>query len=200
MPPQVNFTQDMILDTAFEIVRKKGLEALSARTISQKLHCSTRPIYTAFQSMKALETLVIEKAREYAIQYMLQEEGSELFLAIGLQYFRFAQEEKELFKILYMSKKEGLASENFQDSIFGPLLERMKQDPHLQAFDDEQLQTILFKMQVFTHGLATLACTGALTSSEEFIRDCLYQMGQSVIAWEYYKDKVEWENHLHECK
>jgi AcrR family transcriptional regulator len=195
MPPQINFTKDMILETAFEIVRKKGLGALSARTISQELHCSTRPIYTAFQSMKELERLVVEKAREYAIQYMLQEEGSEPFLTIGLQYFRFAQEEKELFKLLYLSKERSLAPENFQDSIFGPLLERMKQDSHLKSLDDDQLQTVLFKMQVFTHGLATLACTGAFTSSEEFIRDCLYQMGQSVIAWEYYKDKVTWENH-----
>lgn len=191
MPPQINFSKEQILNEAFEIVRQEGLSALSARRIAQRLKCSTHPIYRAFQSMKELEGAVIRKIKEYAVQYVLQrDESDEPFLSIGLQYFRFAQEEKELFKLMYMSTNRELEPERLGESPFFPLVDRMKEDSHLKDLDETQLKRILFNMRIFTHGLATLVCTGALNSSEEFIRDCLYQMGGTIIGWEHYRKRV----------
>ena len=109
MPPQVSFTRERILQLAFEIVRKEGNEALSARKIAQYLHCSTRPVYTAFQSMKALQEAVVQHAREYALRYFLQdsEKTDSPFIHLGLRYFRFSQEEKELFNLLYIKGEYG---------------------------------------------------------------------------------------------
>lgn len=191
MPPQINFSKEQILNEAFEIVRKEGLGALSARRIAQKLKCSTHPIYRAFQSMKKLEEAVIQKAKEYVVQYMLQGEVSAMpFLDMGVWYFRFALEEKELFKLLYLSEKIESELENLGEPSFLPLIERMKQDIHLKGLDETPLKRILFNMRIFTHGLATLAYTGVLDSSEEFVRDCLFQMGRTVIVWEHYRKKV----------
>jgi AcrR family transcriptional regulator len=75
MPPQVSFPKNVILNEAFEIVRQEGLQALTARKIAQNLKSSTQPIYRAFQSMKDLETAVIDKAKAYAVNYLLEGGG-----------------------------------------------------------------------------------------------------------------------------
>ena len=156
MPPPINFSKDKILSEAFEIVRKKGLRALTARKIAQKLQCSTQPIYSAFQSMKELEAAVIEQAKRYARDYLLQEgESEEPFLNIGLRYFRFAQEEKELFELLYLS---GRIMGDFvnRGAPLEMFLTRMKEDPHLQKLSDASLTRIGTNMWIYTHGLISL--------------------------------------------
>lgn len=41
MPPRAKITKEMIVDAAFEVARESGAEHINARTISQKLGCST---------------------------------------------------------------------------------------------------------------------------------------------------------------
>lgn len=187
MPPKVNFSREEILNEAFEIVRKEGLQALSARKIAKNLHSSPQPIYREFDSMKQLEEEVIARAGEYAVAYFLQnEEGEEPFLQIGLRYVRFALEERELFQLLYMTEhgKDCFAEVN---PPFDGLLERMKQDQHLKDLDETVLKRILQHISIFTHGLSTLIYAGALSPSEEFIRESLNHMGSALIGWEQYR-------------
>lgn len=197
MPPQVNFSRETIVSEAFEIVRKQGLQGLSARSMARRLKSSTQPIYREFESMQQLEQTVLKKVKEYAVEYMLQgEETEEPFLNIGLRYVQFAREEKELFKLLYMSENSG---ESFQ-AITGPfhqLLERMKTDQHLQGLDEASLPGILQKMAIFTHGLTTLVWANSIPYSEERIRALLHEMGRVVIEWEYHHQQKTQEN---ECK
>lgn len=37
--------QEVIIEAAFELVRKEGFEVLSARNIAKQIGCSTQPIY-----------------------------------------------------------------------------------------------------------------------------------------------------------
>ena len=39
MPTKIKISKDMILDAAFEIVRKDGMEKLSNRELANKLKC-----------------------------------------------------------------------------------------------------------------------------------------------------------------
>ena len=39
MPTKIRISKDMILDAAFEIVRKDGIEKLSNRELANKLKC-----------------------------------------------------------------------------------------------------------------------------------------------------------------
>jgi AcrR family transcriptional regulator len=141
MPPKVSFSRERILQQAFEIVRSDGLDVLSAREIGHRLQCSTRPVYTAFQSMNALQEAVIQKAREYALGYFLQdsEETDSPFLSLGLRYFRLSQEERELFKLLYLEGRIGITFEKMGE-YFSPLLDRMKKDPRLHGLSEACLK------------------------------------------------------------
>jgi len=194
MPPKVNFTKERILQQSFEIVRKEGLGTLSARKIALNLHCSTRPIYTAFRSMKELQEAVIQEAREYAMTYLLQkhEDAYSPFLNLGLRYFRFGQEEKKLFELLYLEGKMGITFEKM-GYPFIPLLDRMKQDPRLQGLSEASLKRIGVNMWIYTHGLVSLSYSAPPQNAEEFVCDYLQQMGKALIEWEHGQNK---EDHI----
>jgi AcrR family transcriptional regulator len=189
MPPKVSFTREKILREAFEIVREDGLDALSAREIAQRLHCSTRPVYTAFRSMKALEEAVMVKAREYASSYFLQDTDTDSpFLCLGLRYFRFSQEEKELFKLLYLDRRMGITFEKMGE-YFSPLLDRMKKDPRLHGVSEAGLKRMGMDSWIYTHGLVALVCAAPPQNAEELIRTYLSRMGKILIMWEQSHDK-----------
>ena len=58
MPPKVKFSREEILSAAYELVRKNGKDALSARSLASALGVSTAPIFTAFESIDALTDAV----------------------------------------------------------------------------------------------------------------------------------------------
>ena len=187
MPPQINFTKDAILQEAFEIVRKEGQQALTARRIAQRLNCSTQPIYSAFTSMKELTEAVRQKAVEFGEQYLLQEELQAYpFLSIGLRYVRFAREERELFKMAYLSGNAMTKIENAVPS-FERFIERMRQEPVMRDLDDARLLRMLQAMQIFTHGLVMLLLTSedeTAQAFDEFAKQAMVQMGRAMIEWE----------------
>jgi AcrR family transcriptional regulator len=185
MPPRVSFGRERILDCAFAIVRAHGLDALSARRIANELQCSTRPVYGAFASMATLGDAVIHKAREFALEFFLDEEKEteSPFLRLGLQYYRFSREEPELFKMLYM---EGRMGGSFLDpgQHFAPLLERMKDDPRLAGLSQERLKRLGVNTWVYTHGLIALVHAFQPTDAEQIVRACLSDVGRILLEWE----------------
>ena len=51
MPPKAKISKEMILDTVLDITRQAGFDAVNARSIADKLQCSTRPIFTCYKNM-----------------------------------------------------------------------------------------------------------------------------------------------------
>ena len=184
MPPKIKFTPETILEQAFEVVRQEGLEALSARRIGHELNCSTQPVYNSFASMPELQDAAIEKAREYALAYLSQDtDATAPFLSFGLRYFQFAQEEKPLFKLLFLDGEFGVSLENLGQP-FRSLLAELKEDPNLQGLSEESLKRIGTNMWVYLHGLTTLTYKSSQETATQFVREQLLQMGKTLIEWE----------------
>lgn len=55
MPPKAKITKEMILNTVLDITREAGFESVNARSISGRLQCSTRPIFTCYENMDELK-------------------------------------------------------------------------------------------------------------------------------------------------
>ncbi len=51
MPAKPKISKEMIVDAAFEIARKEGMENINARTVSEKLSCSTQPVMYHFATI-----------------------------------------------------------------------------------------------------------------------------------------------------
>lgn len=108
MPPKVKFQKEEIINAAVKITRKKGIDALTARELASELGVSTRPIFTYFDTMEQLKGEVYDFAKELYREYI--ERGLKApipNLGVGQQYLRFAKEEPELYKLLYLTKPDG---------------------------------------------------------------------------------------------
>ena len=61
MPAKAKVTKEMIIDAAFEIAKEMGAENITARTVSQKLCCSTQPVLYHLKRLKMSELQHIKK-------------------------------------------------------------------------------------------------------------------------------------------
>ncbi|GAK53810.1 putative transcriptional regulator, TetR family [Candidatus Moduliflexus flocculans] len=202
MPPQINFSKEIVLNEAFELVRQEGFQAMTARRIAQRLNCSTQPIYSAFASMKELEDAVLEKATNHIVQYLLQEEQTPYpFLNIGLRYLQFAREEKELFKLLYLSGKGELIPQEVEPFI-AKFTQRMKQETYLQGLEEVRFTRMFMSMWIFTHGLIMLSFTQTdedAAATAAFAKQQLLHMGRTVIEWEFLDQQRRVDSRLNDC-
>ena len=54
MAPKNKFTKEEMTGAALRIVRAKGIDGLTAKTLADELGTSTQPVFTAFGSMESV--------------------------------------------------------------------------------------------------------------------------------------------------
>jgi AcrR family transcriptional regulator len=161
MAPKVKITKEEILSAAVELVRTGGEQSLNARNIASALHCSTQPIFSNFATMEELRYAVLVQAdalyRDY-IQREIKSGKYPAYKASGMAYIRFAKEEKELFKLLYMRNRDGEAF-----SVGAEVDSEMEALVQTQTGLSET-EAKLFHLEVwaYVHGIATMFATGFL--------------------------------------
>lgn len=180
MPRDVLFTKDEITAAAFQVFVCEGLEAISARRIASRLKCSTAPVYTVFGSMDELKNRLIEKSLQLLLGYTQREYTPYIFLNIGVGMLEFAKDYRLVYRALFF---EGNEHRHILADYSVRNLAQMKKDPTLRIFSVEQLQTILEKMTVYTHGLAALICADMYEQATlEFFIDNLRDVGGDIIG------------------
>ncbi len=170
MPTKIKITKDKILDAAFEIVQKKGIDKLSNRELAKKLNCSIRPIYYQFKSVLELNEELYNKIEKYFYKFLLDNMNDiPLYKQVGINYIKFAQKEKNLFKYLFMAETN-LSTKEFitKDSDYKELEKIIKICTNL-----EDVTSFHTKMWIFTHGMATLLATNTIKINEEEINKLL---------------------------
>ena len=105
MPAKAKVTKEMIVDAAFSIARQAGAENINARTVSERLHCSTQPVMYHFATIEELKRTVYARADVYHSEYLMnmKKPPRGAALGIGMNYIRFAIEEPHLFRFLFQS-------------------------------------------------------------------------------------------------
>lgn len=168
MPPKVKITKEDIISAAIEIVRTSGAEAINARNIAAALECSTQPVFSNFASMDELRLAVVERADVLCSQYMEREVASgkyPVYKANGMAYIRFAKEEKELFRLLYMrDRSKEIVSEDTE--MMHHMEQMINENTGLEG-DDAKLFHL--EMWAYVHGIATMQATGFQDLEWEFI-------------------------------
>lgn len=171
MPPKVKVTKEDIINAAVEIVRRDGAQAINARTVAAALECSTQPVFSNFATMEQLRLAVVARADEMCQAYMRREEESgkyPAYKANGMAYIRFAKEEKELFKLLYMRDREG---EPIPESDVNRRMETIVH--HNTGLDDPQTKLFHLEMWAYVHGIAAMLATGFFDIEWELISKML---------------------------
>lgn len=172
MPRSFKFEKKDIVAAAVELTRKNGFGAVTARAIGDALGSSTKPIFGLYKNMNEVCDAVICAANEIYNGYL--KEGFESgkyppYKASGMAYIRFAREEKELFKLLFMRDR---SRENIPENReeIAPIIDILKTNLKI---DEETAYRFHLEMWIYVHGIATMIATGYLDWDETFAGNTL---------------------------
>ena len=182
MPAKAKVSKEMIVDAAFEIARKEGMENINARTVSEKLNCSTQPVMYHFATIEELKKAAYAKADDYHSEYLMNMESPQkgVMLGIGLNYIRFAIEEPHLFRFLFQSNF-------FAGTTLLEMIDAEELVPVLLAMQGavggsiEQVKEIFLTIFLFAHGYAGIIANNSLKYDEELIKSHLKRVYRGAI-------------------
>ncbi len=158
MPPRIKVAREDIIDTAVELVRKSGALAINARNIASALNCSTQPVFSNFDTMEELKLAVVERAEAICGDYIKCEVEKGVYPAYkasGMAYIRFAKEEKELFKLLYMRNRT--KEKTIDSSALTDKMEDMVQKN--TGLNNGEVKLFHLEMWAYVHGIAVMSAT-----------------------------------------
>ena len=167
MPPKVKITKEEIVNAALELMRRDGDAAINARNIASALGCSTQPVFSNFATMEALQEAVLTAAYDLYLGFLQREAETGKYppyKAFGIAYIRFAGEERELFKRLFMCDRRGCdlsPKADFQASV-----EYIMENNDVTR---ETAELMHLEMWACVHGIATMHATSFLELDEELI-------------------------------
>lgn len=172
MPPKQKVSKQDIISVSLNLIRKNGVDTFNARSIAAQLGCSTQPIFSNFTTMEELKNELLLAASQKYRSYLKREftlQRYPEYKASGMAYIRFAREEKELFKFLFMRDRSGETSdyldEDFADAVYFI---------HKQlGITYEEATTFHMGMWAYVHGIATMLATSYLDLDNEEISDML---------------------------
>ena len=171
MPRKFMFTREEVIAAALNIVREQGIAAVTARGLGEKLGSSSKPIFSLFENMEDVLSAVMKAADNLYQNYLKEDMTSgkyPSYKASGMAYIRFAKDEKELFKLLFMRDR---SSEQIGDNKneIKPLIEIIMTNTGLSEQDAYMFH---LEMWVYVHGIATMIATSYL----EWNWDAISQM------------------------
>ena len=177
MPRKALLGREDILTAALKIARRGGLEAVTARALSSALGCSLSPLFTVFENMDEIRKEAREYARRSFVQFSKDSINSdEPFKEYGMRIIRFAAEEPDLFKIIFLSP-------DLFDQDLDPVLLACI-EPIKKAYDlsDMQAMFIFHRVWIFVCGLAVLNSTRAQHFDEDQVGVLLFQQFHAVLS------------------
>lgn len=175
MPRDFMFTKEEILNAALDLTREKGFAAVSARSLGEKLGTSSRPIFSHFENMADVQNGIIDAANRLYQNYLKEdmEKGKyPPYKASGMAYIRFAREEKELFKLLFMCDRTNKDKSKISDET-EMLSELICKQVNITK---EQAMLFYLEMWAYVHGIATMIATNFYDWSEELCSKTLTDM------------------------
>jgi AcrR family transcriptional regulator len=171
MPPKVKVTKKEIIDTALLLCRQSGESAINARGVADALGCSTQPIFSNFATMEDLHAAVMAAAYEEYFEFIENEVRSgkyPRYKAFGMAYIRFAKEEKQLFRLLFMCDRD--EGELTPTADFEASVELIME---ANGISRERARLMHLEMWACVHGIGTMLATSFLTLEWDLISDMI---------------------------
>lgn len=179
MPPKFKFKREEIVEAAVNLTRRGGVDAVTARGIAGELGVSTQPIFTCFKNMEEAKEEVRIYAEKLCHNYL--EKGVEAsipFFGFGMAYIRFAKEEPELYKMLFINPdKKG---ESMLDTLSGIRLIVINSIEKTYRFNEKESKRLFRDLWLAAHSIATLCVGGICPFSDEEIAKILTGFSVSI--------------------
>ncbi len=179
MPPKFKYNRKEIVKSAMDIVREKGADGLTARSLAERLGSSSKPMFTIFDGMDEVRQCVISEANALYNSYLATDMASgeyPPYKASGMAYIRFAREERELFRLLFMRDRSGENIAENREEI-RPIIDIIMQNLKL---DEDAAYLFHLEIWLYVHGIATMVATGYLNWDTPFVSRALSDMYQGL--------------------
>lgn len=167
MARKATVTESSIIDAAFSLMRDEGFEQVTARKLAARVGCSTQPIFRLYESMDKLISELYTKAIQYFEDFCQKDPGkAELpFIDLGMSYIRFSIEEKNIFRLLFISRHRGTKS--MYELLNGSGNVVSKEVTRAKAQGVKDPTGLFLKVWIFVHGAACMSLTGDYDLSME---------------------------------
>ena len=182
MPAVRKVSKEQIIDAAVDVLRDDGFSAINARSVAKKLGCSTQPIYFSFRNMEELKAALTERAIQMHTQRVrdslrIHEGNDSRYSSYGMGFVKFAAEEKQLFRWLYL---EGEQLGPYQNDFLTPEVISVITEEF--GSEEDVARRFHQDMVYFTYGLAILANTDHLHLTEAELREAFRREFRALIA------------------
>lgn len=184
MPPKPKYEKNQIIDAAYEMTRESGIDSVVARAVGQRLGTSSSPIFTVYSSMDEVRVDVRKLAKKKFLEYM---DGLFLydpaFMEFGMRWVRFAVEEPNLYRLLFLNgeheKESYLNIVKEFGTIFDQMTEGLKKEFVLSEKDSGDL---INQMLIHANGLATFYISNLGKFSEKLVSRSLNDMCVGIVC------------------
>ncbi len=181
MPRKPVIHKQDIINASVEIVRASGYESLNARAIAERLGCSTQPIFSNFRNMEDLTGNVVQRSLEIYNDFVSEEfkrpHDYPPYKTNGMAYIRFAMEEKNLFKLLFMRDRTNESSPA-EESTFHDVLPLIMKATGLNR---EQASLFHFEIWATVHGIAVMVASSYYNADMDLISGTLTDVYQGLL-------------------
>ena len=183
MPPKCKFTKEEIIAAALDMVRREGIDSVTARALGARLGASSKPIFSVFDGMEALRDAILGAARDVYNGYVRVGLSQPLpFKGVGIAYIRFAKEEPRLFQLLFMTeqskKTDALGVLPLIDDNYGDILASVRDT---YGINDDHAKALYRHLWIYTHGIATLLANGVCSFNEKEADDRLTEIFKALL-------------------
>ncbi len=172
MPPKCRFTREEVIRAALDMTREAGPGAVTARALGERLGASARPIFTLFSSLAEVQREVGSAAWDLFRRFLREDMEAGRwppYKASGMAYIRFAREEPELFRLLFMCARDGEKPPQRFDEV-QPVIDALRV---ATGISEAEAARFHLEMWVFVHGIAVMTATRYLDWDEETVSDAL---------------------------
>lgn len=175
MPPKAKYTREEIINKAFEMARKNGIESVVARELGKELGTSSSPIFTAFKNMEEVQQEVRKVAMKEFESYVSDAlKFTPAFKYVGMKMIEFAMKEPKLFQLLYMREHDGsqtysMLIDELGDTV-GVCIEIMQKE---YALTRQEAELLFRQVWLHTFGICVLVAGKVCRITPEEISEML---------------------------
>lgn len=156
VPAKKQIPREMILNSALNLLKKYGFEAVNVKRLAKELGCSTQPVYLSFSGMDELRASLIPLALKEFGDFMKNRSADGIIRLYDMSYIEFAKEEPHLFRFLFMRTN---AFSETRKSLLSVIEISVKDFSKKLGISPEEADFLHDNLWMHAHGIAATIAT-----------------------------------------
>ena len=183
MAPKQKITREQLLEIAFDITRKEGFSAVTARSVAKAAGCSIQPVFSQFDTMEALRSATFDYACEHFMNEIMEKKDRPDFIACTSRWvLNLARKEPNLFHLLYLS--DSFQGDNLWNVMMGYESNSKMATVFRESYglEEEECKDIFLRGYLLLHGIATMIATNHMNFTDDEAAEMVKRTVEDMVA------------------